>query len=89
MKRKLTALYVIIVGFIVLQCNSVFENRFGRPIYDHVIESGYNETGSENLVTAVYLFYRYYDTLFETLMLLLSIIAVIYMSAHGSGDYHE
>jgi multicomponent Na+:H+ antiporter subunit B len=89
MKSKLTALYVTIVGIIVLQCNSIFEKGFGRPIYDHLIEKGYAETGSENLVTAVYLFYRYYDTLFEALMLLLSIIAVIYMSAHGSGDYNE
>ncbi|SHJ12912.1 hypothetical protein SAMN02745751_01821 [Dethiosulfatibacter aminovorans DSM 17477] len=89
MRRKMIALYIYLIGLVVLYCNSIFTNVFGRPVYDHVIEKGYVETGSENLVTAVYLFYRYYDTLFETLMLLFSIIAVIYMSAHEGGDHYE
>ena len=89
MRRKIIAIYVGIIGLMVLYCNSMITNRFGRTMYTHVIENGYAETGSENLVTAVYLFYRYYDTLFEALMLLFSIIAVIYMSEHGSGDPYE
>lgn len=89
MRRKIIALYITLTGLVVLYCNSIFPNGFGRPVYDYVIEKGYTETGSENLVTAVYLFYRYYDTLFETLMLLFSIIAVIYMSAHEGGDHYE
>lgn len=89
MRRKIIAIYVGIIGSVVLYCNSMITNRFSRTMYNHVIENGYAETSSENLVTAVYLFYRYYDTLFEALMLLLSIIAVIYMSVHESGDHYE
>jgi multicomponent Na+:H+ antiporter subunit B len=47
------------------------------------------ETGSTNVVTAIYLNYRYYDTLFEALMLLFSIIGVIFMSVHEGGEHDE
>lgn len=89
MRRKVIAIYVGLICLIVIYCNSIITNRLTPTMYTHVIENGYAETGSENLVTAVYLFYRYYDTLFEALMLLFSIIAVIYMSEHGSGDHYK
>jgi len=38
--------------------------------------------GGENAVTAIYLGYRMYDTLFEALMLLVSIVAVVHLSRH-------
>jgi len=41
-----------------------------------------NDVGGENAVTAVYLGYRMYDTLFEALMLLVSIVAVTHLSWH-------
>ena len=40
------------------------------------------EVGGENSVTAIYLAYRVYDTLFEALMLLVSVMAVIHLSWH-------
>ena len=44
------------------------------------IERFKNDVGGENSVTAVYLGYRIYDTLFEALMLLVSVAAVSHMS---------
>jgi len=44
-----------------------------------------NEIGGENAVTAIYLGYRMYDTLFEALMLLVSIVAVVHLSRHEEG----
>lgn len=41
-----------------------------------------SEIGGENAVTAIYLGYRVYDTLFEALMLLVSIVAVVHLSRH-------
>jgi len=40
------------------------------------------DIGGENAVTAIYLGYRMYDTLFEALMLLVSIVAVVHLSRH-------
>ena len=45
------------------------------------------ETGAENAVTAVYLNYRLWDTLFESLLLLVSALAVISFS--WSYDHEE
>jgi len=41
------------------------------------------EVGGENAVTAIYLGYRVYDTLFEALVLIISVIAVSHMSYSG------
>ena len=38
------------------------------------------DVGGENAVTAIYLGYRMYDTLFEALMLLVSVVAVVHLS---------
>ncbi|MDA3845261.1 MAG: hypothetical protein PF505_01790 [Vallitaleaceae bacterium] len=45
-----------------------------------------NDTGALNSVTGIYLNYRVFDTLFETLVLLVSVIGIIYFSRH-EGDY--
>ena len=41
------------------------------------------DIGGENAVTAVYLGYRMYDTLFEALMLLVSIVTLVHLSWHA------
>lgn len=44
------------------------------------IKNAAEETGALNAVTAIYLNYRMYDSIFETLMLLVSASAVIHFS---------
>ena len=49
------------------------------------------DTAAENAVTAIYLNYRVYDTLFETLTLLVSVLGVIFFSrfqTHETGELH-
>ena len=47
------------------------------PIRDYVVENGSRETGALNLVTAIYLGYRAFDTLGETIVLLLAVSGVL------------
>lgn len=89
MRRKLTALWCAICCIIVLFLHQDFINQYGYPMYNHYITMAYLETSSTNVVTAIYLFYRYYDTIFESLMLLFGIIAVIYLSVHEGGEHYE
>ncbi|MCK8059653.1 MULTISPECIES: hypothetical protein [unclassified Fusibacter] len=89
MRRKLIGIFLAVVTIIVLLSHQGIDNRFGYPMYNHYVTLAAIETESVNIVTAIYLNYRYYDTLFEALMLLFSIIAVIYMSIHEGGGYHE
>jgi multicomponent Na+:H+ antiporter subunit B len=45
-----------------------------------------NDIGGENTVSAIYLGYRMYDTLFEALMLLISVVAIAHMSMHRESE---
>lgn len=47
------------------------------PLRAHIIAEGREATGAENLVTAIYLGYRAYDTLGETIVLLLAVSGVM------------
>ena len=47
------------------------------------ITQHFKETGSGNLVAAVYLNYRVYDTLFETLLLLVTVLCISFFVKKG------
>ena len=52
--------------------------------------SGFSQdVGGRNAVTAIYLGYRLYDTLFETLILLVSITAIIHLSWYKDAEVPE
>ena len=55
----------------------VTANTYLRDLY---IAGFMTDVGGENPVTAVYLVYRVYDTLFEALMLVIAVVAVAHMS---------
>jgi multicomponent Na+:H+ antiporter subunit B len=46
------------------------------PLRDLVVTRAVSDTGSINLVTAIYLGYRAYDTLGETIVLLMAVAGV-------------
>lgn len=48
-------------------------------LVDYFAEMGVRETGAENLVTAIYLGYRAFDTLGETVVLLISVSGIVYL----------
>jgi multisubunit Na+/H+ antiporter MnhB subunit len=52
-----------------------------QDAYYTYIERGYQETKVNNLVSAIYLNYRVFDTLFEALLLAVSVTAVVYFAA--------
>lgn len=51
-------------------------------VKDYYVQNSVADTGAENSVTAIYLDYRLFDTLFETMLLFVSVIAVFYFSRH-------
>ncbi|PIZ17164.1 hypothetical protein COY51_01015 [Candidatus Desantisbacteria bacterium CG_4_10_14_0_8_um_filter_39_17] len=79
LNKLIPVLILTILGLFVL--NGInFE--FGKPppgVSEHYITQGVKETGAINLVTAVYLGYRAYDTLGEAVVLFASIAGVIYL----------
>lgn len=76
----LTIMALITIGVVFL---FVSEGNSGLGVTeakDYIAQNHYADTAANNAVTAVYLNYRYWDTLFESLILLVSALAVISLS---------
>lgn len=85
MRRKLIALFMLII-FIMMVSIKIVPLDSSKDLYTYIINNFQQDTGALNAVTGIYLDYRVFDTLFETLLLLVSVIGIIYFSRH-EGDY--
>lgn len=85
MRRKLIAFFLLLLFALIFSLEIVPIDS-AQDLYHHYIQHFYNDTGAINGVTAIYLNYRLFDTFFETLLLLVSVIGIIYFSRH-EGDY--
>ncbi|WP_319558936.1 hydrogen gas-evolving membrane-bound hydrogenase subunit E [Marispirochaeta sp.] len=90
--------WLIFAEVLVLSLTAVFlfislhgEHPVSSGIRDYIVENGSEETGALNLVTAIYLGYRAFDTLGETIVLLLAVSGVIYFTDFSIGrkDHEE
>jgi len=55
----------------------------------YLVENGSRETGALNLVTAIYLGYRAFDTMGETIVLLVAVSGVILFARPTEGSHEE
>ena len=65
------------------------EHPEATPIREYLIAHGETETGAPNLVTAIYLGYRAFDTLGETIVLLLAVSGVMVFVEQIRGSKKE
>jgi multicomponent Na+:H+ antiporter subunit B len=72
--------YVLIIFIIALSDLETLYNNAGKIFFS---ENGYLDTGSRNLVTAIYLDYRLFDSLFEAGILLVAVSGVLWISQHN------
>lgn len=89
MRRKAIAIYIMIIAGLTLFITQQIESSPFFSMSNFYIEQAFEQLQAINAVASVYLYFRYYDTLFEALMLLFSIIAVIYMSVHDEGEEYD
>ncbi|NSW89206.1 MAG: DUF4040 domain-containing protein [Firmicutes bacterium] len=84
--RKLVlAGFCAVIAFLTLSTYINTIELTGTPAWDYYVKFFKQDTGANNAVTAIYLNYRVFDTLFEALLLLISVIAVIYFSWRSEG----
>jgi multisubunit Na+/H+ antiporter MnhB subunit len=76
---------LVIVLFFSLYINNI-EKIMPDDAANYYRRNFIRDTRAHNAVTAIYLNYRVYDTLFETLTLLVSVMAIIHFSRHGGGE---
>lgn len=80
MRRWIEAVFCSAVAALVLFIYIDSSQISNGKLVEYYISNFYTDTGARNAVTAIYLNYRVFDSIFETLMLLISVTAVIYLS---------
>ena len=87
LRRKIISLWIFFIFlFMVFISGQIEELPSSKDIFLYISENYMEQTGSQNAVSGIYLDYRAFDTLFETLLLMVSVIGIIYFSRH-EGDY--
>lgn len=71
---------VVIAAVLMLFMFTNYSETLGTPLKDFFTTDFLAETGAENSVAAIYLNYRMFDTIFEALMLMVSVMEVINVS---------
>lgn len=85
--RRFILLIVILcitVGAVLLFVMTQDSGLNTQEAREYIAKNHVADTSANNAVTAVYLNYRFFDTLFESLILLVSVLAVIRLSWSGS-----
>ena len=82
MKLLINILIMILLLMLILQFSNVV-NLFTEHENTHsysITDEYYSSSGSNNMVTAIYLDFRMYDTFFESAILLITVAGIIFMS---------
>lgn len=85
MRKIIVFLLIGILMILFISLNISFDQALSNDLHEYYRLNYISDTGAENAVTAIYLNYRVYDTIFEALMLLISVFAIIYFSRYKGG----
>ncbi|TFG79696.1 MAG: hypothetical protein E4H20_11745, partial [Spirochaetales bacterium] len=81
----LAAVFSILAAAAVLGPLALLDDPWPVTLRDYLESEGTGQTGARNLVSAIYLGFRAYDTLGETIVLLVAVSGAISMVAGAGG----
>ncbi len=85
MKRIIIIITITFLAGCVIWLSSHPDQSLPNELLTYYQKNAFTDTGATNIVTAIYLNYRMFDTLFEALMLFISVLGIIYFSRHEGG----
>ncbi|NDL67422.1 hypothetical protein [Anaerotalea alkaliphila] len=90
MRRALMVLWAALLLVLFMVVYGGLDQVLPNTLQEQYVANFQEDTGARNAVTGIYLDYRVFDTLFEALMLLVSVIGIIHFSVHEGegGDRH-
>lgn len=87
MKRRIVIfIFITLLTGLVLFTNSDPIDKQPSTLSNYYIEHFKEDTFTQNAVAAIYLNYRVFDSIFETLILLVGVTAVIHFSWRRPND---
>ena len=76
-------LLIIMTILIIGSIRPEYVNPRNLDYINYYLENGVKDTGAINLVASIYLDYRAYDTLIETVVLFMAVIGVTFILSKG------
>lgn len=71
---------ILILGMLFLLINPMgITSYYSNNSYDYYVKNTFDEVGSNNFVTGIYLDYRLFDSIFEASILFISVSGVLFM----------
>ena len=79
MKKVFFIIIILAMGILfILSVNIEYSNPKNLDVANYYIDQGLHDTGAINLVASIYLGYRAYDTLIETIVLFVAVVGVVF-----------
>jgi len=79
MKKVFFIIIILIMAILfILSVDVEFGNPKNLDVANYYIDQGLYDTGATNLVASIYLGYRAYDTLIETIVLFVAVVGVVF-----------
>ena len=79
-KRVSFIAMVIIIILVFFKISDQMPNHNGNSSGEYYIANALDEVGAKNIVTGIYLDYRYFDTIFEDSILLVTVSGILLLS---------
>jgi len=86
MRTRLICVFLVLLFAAVMGLFLFYPDTASTELAEYYLTHFREDTGAQNAVAAIYLNYRMYDTLFEALMLLVSIIGMIHFFKAGGQE---
>ncbi len=71
---------IVIIIFILFNLSDKMPNYKGESSGEYYLKNSLQEVEAKNVVTGIYLDYRYFDTIFEASILLITVNGILYLS---------
>ncbi len=86
MKRFIAIVVLALLGVVIISSLSFKYGEFGERVSDYYLKYGVEQTGAMNIVTAIYLNYRAFDTLGEATVFFATALGVFMLLRKDDED---
>jgi len=86
LRRIIIAICISLLLILFIWINSNAKQIIPNVLIEQYLNNSFLDTNAKNMVTSIYLNYRVYDTILESFLILIGIIAIIHFSRHEGGE---